>query len=75
MNKIINRLSISAALVLTLGLSSCESEKDLVIYDEDLPLISETLYMLGNAAPCGWSITDLPFLKETAPLGHTSLHG
>ena len=54
MNKIINRLSISAALVLTLGLSSCESEKDLVIYDEDLPLISETLYMLGNAAPCGW---------------------
>ena len=73
MNKIINRLSISAALVLTLGLSSCESEKDLVIYDEDLPLISETLYMLGNAAPCGWSITDpTPFTPtEADPLVFT----
>lgn len=50
-------LSFCAALVLAAGLSACDSEKELVIYDQDLPIMSETLYMVGNAAPCGWTLT------------------
>ncbi|MGN1210695.1 MAG: SusF/SusE family outer membrane protein [Candidatus Cryptobacteroides sp.] len=74
MKKIINRLSLWAVvLMLAAGLCSCESEKKLIIIDEDLPLVSETLYMLGNAAPCGWSITDpTPFTAtEEDPLVFT----
>ncbi|MGM9762860.1 MAG: SusF/SusE family outer membrane protein [Candidatus Cryptobacteroides sp.] len=74
MKKLIKSLS-SWVMVLTLaiGLCACESEKKLIIIEDDLPLISETLYMLGNAAPCGWTITDpTPFTPtEEDPLVFT----
>lgn len=58
-------LSACAALALAMGLSSCDSEKDLIIYDEDLPIVSETLYMVGNAAPCGWTLSSpTPFTQS-----------
>ncbi len=58
MIKLRNILLLLAIIGMTAWFSSCDSEKELVIYEEDLPIMSETLYMLGSAAPCGWSITD-----------------
>ncbi len=74
MKKFIDRLSLWAlVLTLAVGLCACESEKKLIIIDEDLPLVSKTLYMVGNAAPCGWSLTDpTPFVPtEEDPLVFT----
>ncbi len=68
MIKLRNILLLLAIIGMTAWFSSCDSEKELVIYEEDLPIMSETLYMLGSAAPCGWSITDptrLHQLKKT----------
>ena len=45
-----------AALTLTAALTSCEGEKDLIIIEEDLPIKTSTLYMVGDATPNGWSI-------------------
>lgn len=66
-------LSILAVFGLAVGSTSCDSEKELVIYDEDLPIITETLYMVGNAAPCGWTLTNpTPFTPtEEDPLVFT----
>ena len=63
-------LSSCAALALAAGFSACDSEKELVIYDQDLPIMSETLYMVGNAAPCGWTLSNpTPFTpSEGDPL-------
>lgn len=48
--------SIPALAAVALMLGSCESEKDLVIITDDLPIKSSTLYMVGNATPAGWDI-------------------
>ena len=45
-----------AALTLTAALTSCEGEKDLIIIEEDLPIKTSTLYMVGDATPNGWNI-------------------
>lgn len=46
----------AACLAMTLSLSSCEGEKDLVIIDGNLPIKTTTLYMVGDATPNGWNI-------------------
>lgn len=46
--------AIVSVLLLTLGLTACESEKDLVIIEGELPIKTENLYMLGDATPNGW---------------------
>lgn len=38
------------------ALTGCDSEKDLVIIDGQLPLKTSTLFMVGDATPSGWSI-------------------
>lgn len=38
-------------------LSACEGEKDLIIYEGDLPIKTSTLYMVGDATPTGWNIS------------------
>lgn len=45
-----------AAVALSATLTSCEGEKDLIIIEEDLPIKTSTLYMVGDATPNGWSI-------------------
>ena len=39
-------------------LSSCEGEKDLVVYDGTIPLHCKELYLVGDAVPAQWSIED-----------------
>lgn len=39
-------------------LSSCEGEKDLVVYDGTIPLHCKDLYLVGDAVPAQWSIED-----------------
>ena len=56
--KLRNILSVLAAGMLTL--TACEDEKDLVIYEGDLPIKTSTLYMVGDATPNGWSIIGKP---------------
>lgn len=46
--------AIVSVLLLTLGLTACESEKELVIIEGELPIKTENLYMLGDATPNGW---------------------
>lgn len=48
--------SLLSCLLILLGLSSCEGEKDLIIIDGNLPIKTSTLYMVGDATPNGWSI-------------------
>ena len=47
-----------SGLALAASLSSCDSEKDFLIIDGDLPIKTSTLYMVGDATPNGWSIDD-----------------
>lgn len=42
-------------LVMGFALTACESEKDLVIIEETLPIKTDVMYFLGDAAPCGWN--------------------
>lgn len=48
--------SAIAGLILTVSITGCEGEKDLVIIEGDLPIKTSTLYMVGDATPNGWSI-------------------
>lgn len=48
--------SFIAGTALSLALSGCEGEKDLIVIDEELPIKTQTLYMVGDATPNGWSI-------------------
>lgn len=38
--------------------ASCEDEKDLVVIEGNLPLKTSTLYMVGDATPNGWDISN-----------------
>ncbi|MDE7396130.1 MAG: SusF/SusE family outer membrane protein, partial [Muribaculum sp.] len=51
--KLKSTISLLSSLLL---LSGCDSEKDLIIIDGDLPIKTSTLYMVGDATPNGWSI-------------------
>lgn len=51
-----NILYAFAGLALTAATTACEGEKDLIIYDGNLPIKTSTLYMVGDATPNGWSI-------------------
>ena len=48
--------SVIAGLVLAVGMTGCDDEKDLVIYEGNLPIKTSTLFMVGDATPNGWSI-------------------
>lgn len=52
-NKLLYAVS---ALLLMLGVSACEDEKELKIIEGNLPIKSSTLYMIGDATPTGWSV-------------------
>lgn len=55
LNKIIN---IAAGVAMISALSACEGEKDLVIITDNLPIKTNTLYMVGSATPNGWDINN-----------------
>ncbi|MDE6160042.1 MAG: SusF/SusE family outer membrane protein, partial [Muribaculaceae bacterium] len=45
-----------ASMALAVACAGCESEKELIIIEGNLPIKTTTLYMVGNATPNGWSI-------------------
>ena len=47
---------VLAGIMLGMGLTGCEDEKDLIIIEGDLPIKTSTLYMVGDATPNGWDI-------------------
>jgi len=51
-----NIISILSGLLMLVGLSGCEGEKELTIIEGNLPIKTSTLYMVGDATPNGWSI-------------------
>lgn len=53
--KTINKFISLMMLVMGIALTACESEKDLVIIEETLPIKTSVMYFLGDAAPCGWN--------------------
>lgn len=53
--KLRNIIAALSGLLALVGLTGCDGEKDLIIIDEDLPIKTETLYMMGDATPNGWS--------------------
>ena len=61
--KILNALC--AIFFITIGLSSCDSEKDLIIIEGPLPIKTSTLYMVGDASPDNWNIGDPTPLTPT----------
>lgn len=54
--KLKNMFSALAGVALTMTLAGCDGEKDLVIIEGNLPIKTNTLYMVGDATPNGWSI-------------------
>ncbi len=62
-----------SGLLLLTGSASCDSEKELIIIDGNLPIKTSTLYMVGDATPNGWSIdTPTPLtVSEEDPLVFT----
>lgn len=58
--------SAVAGLFLTACMTGCDSEKDLVIIEGNLPVKTSTLYMVGDATPNGWSIDAPTPLEATA---------
>lgn len=57
-------------LAMSTMFTGCDSEKDLIIIDGNLPIKTSTLYMVGDATPNGWSIdAPTPFeATEADPL-------
>ena len=47
----------AAVLLLTIALAGCEGEKDLIVIEGNLPIKTETFYMVGDATPAGISVT------------------
>ena len=47
------------------GFTSCDSEKDLIIIDGDLPIKTSTLYMVGSATPSGWDLGNPTSYSQT----------
>ncbi len=56
MKPIYKFLSMAMLFVVVVTFASCEGEKDLVIIEGNLPIKTETLYMVGDAVPAGWNI-------------------
>lgn len=54
--KAIYNIFSAALLLLLLTFTSCEGEKDLIVIEGNLPIKTETLYMVGDATPAGWNI-------------------
>lgn len=54
MKSLFNKIITLAAALMTLFLSSCESEKQLIIIEETLPIKTNVLFFLGDATPAGW---------------------
>lgn len=52
--KLNNIISFLSGLLLLTGSASCDSEKELIIIDGNLPIKTSTLYMVGDATPNGW---------------------
>lgn len=46
-------------------MTGCDEEKDLVIYEGNLPIKTTTLYMVGDPTPNGWSLDDATPLTPT----------
>ena len=62
----LNKFTVMAAgLSLMLSMGSCDEEKDLVIIEGNLPIKTNTLYMVGDATPNGWSIDSPTALTPT----------
>jgi len=51
-----NIISIFSGLLMLVGLTGCDGEKELIIIDGNLPIKTSTLYMVGDATPNGWNI-------------------
>lgn len=61
-----NIFSSLAGIALTMTLTGCEGEKDLVIIDGNLPIKTTNLYVVGDATPNGWNIDNPTPLTATA---------
>lgn len=57
---------ILATVLLTIGLTGCEGEKELKIIEGELPIKTSVLYMVGDATPNGWDIGNPTPLESTA---------
>ncbi len=55
----------AAVLLLTIALAGCEGEKDLIVIEGNLPIKTETFYMVGDATPAGWDISNPTALAPT----------
>lgn len=51
-----NIISALSGLLMLAGLTGCDGEKELIIIDENLPIKTSALYMVGDATPNGWSL-------------------
>lgn len=49
-------LSAIAGLAMTAGFSACDEERDFIIIEDNLPIKTSALYMVGDATPVGWNI-------------------
>ena len=63
--KLIKIFAVIAVALVSLGVMSCDSEKELIIIEGNLPIKTSTLYMVGDATPAGWDIGNPVALTPT----------
>lgn len=63
---IFNILSLGALLMVMTVLTSCSDEKDIVVIEDNLPIKTNVLYMVGDATPAGWNIDAPTELQRTS---------
>lgn len=64
--KLNHLFSTIACIMLAIGLTGCEGEKDLNIIEGELPIKTTTLFMVGDATPNGWDIGNPTALQVSA---------
>lgn len=64
--KLNHLFSALLGIMLTVGFTACEGEKDLNIIEGELPIKTGTLYMVGDATPNGWDIGNPTALQASA---------
>ena len=64
--KLNHLFSALLGIMLTMGFTACEGEKDLNIIEGELPIKTGTLYMVGDATPNGWDIGNPTALQASA---------
>lgn len=65
MHRILKHIFLLTVVLFMSALSGCQDEKELIIYDGDLPIKTTAVYIIGSAGPSGWNIDSPQALEQS----------